>query len=161
MLRIKYCTTKFLLSGGWFHVFYVMMRTLSQINTATDFTPKITDNITNRVLSVAFMQLLSNRVCHAKTGLQIFVLVLPKEGLAGVSPTQPFFGMTQTIELCSDVSTGLFHKHIANGITSLTLTSKHLTIRQTFSPTKLGAINCQRKGVQVDSKCSKNVVRYM
>ena len=38
----------------------------------------------------------------AKTGLlKDFVVVIPKEGLAGTSQTKPLFGMTATIELTS------------------------------------------------------------
>ncbi len=36
---------------------------------------------------------------HAKTSLKIFVVVLPKQGLAGTSPATPLFGVTPTIEL--------------------------------------------------------------
>ncbi len=43
--------------------------------------------------------------CHAKTGLKIFVVVMPKEGLAGICPTKPCFGMTLTVELYSFVFT--------------------------------------------------------
>ncbi len=34
--------------------------------------------------------------CHAKTGLNICVIVIPKEGFAGTSTTKPSFGMTMT-----------------------------------------------------------------
>ncbi len=34
---------------------------------------------------------------HEKTGLKIFVIVIPKGGLGGSSPTKPSFGMTLTI----------------------------------------------------------------
>ncbi len=36
---------------------------------------------------------------HAKTGLEIFVVVIPKEALAGRRPAKPSFVMTLTIEL--------------------------------------------------------------
>ncbi len=36
-------------------------------------------------------------LCHGKTCLKIFVAVIPKEGLTGGGPTNPF-GMTPTIE---------------------------------------------------------------
>ena len=38
--------------------------------------------------------------CHAKTGLKIFVLVIPKEGLAGTNLAQSSFGMIPRIVLC-------------------------------------------------------------
>ena len=42
--------------------------------------------------------------CHAKTGLNTFVTVIPKElGLAGTSPAKSSFGMAPTIELDSVV----------------------------------------------------------
>ncbi len=36
--------------------------------------------------------------CDAKTGLKMFVAVVPKEGLADTSPTKPSFGMTPSIK---------------------------------------------------------------
>ncbi len=35
---------------------------------------------------------------HINTGLEIFVVVIPKEGLAGTSPAKPTFGMTPTVK---------------------------------------------------------------
>ncbi len=35
---------------------------------------------------------------HEKTDLNVFVVVIPKDGLAGTSSTKPSFGMTLTIE---------------------------------------------------------------
>ncbi len=35
---------------------------------------------------------------HGKTDLKVFVVVIPKEGLAGWSPTNPSLGMTPTTE---------------------------------------------------------------
>ena len=40
-----------------------------------------------------------NELCDVKTGLNIFVMVIPKEGMAGNIPAKPSFGMTTTIEL--------------------------------------------------------------
>ncbi len=40
-----------------------------------------------------------NELCHAKTCLKNFALVITKEGLAGTSRAKPTFGMTSTIEL--------------------------------------------------------------
>ena len=42
---------------------------------------------------------------HTKTGLKIFVIVIPKEGLAGTNPFKLSFGMTPTTELYSVVLT--------------------------------------------------------
>ncbi len=42
---------------------------------------------------------------HAKTGLKIFVVVVPQEDLAGISPPKASFGMTLTIEFYSVVFT--------------------------------------------------------
>ena len=38
-------------------------------------------------------------------GLKIFLVVIPKDGLAGTSPVKPSFGMTPTIESFSGVFT--------------------------------------------------------
>ena len=37
-------------------------------------------------------------VRHEKTDLKVFVIVKPKEGLAGWGPANPSLGMTQTTE---------------------------------------------------------------
>ena len=37
-------------------------------------------------------------VRQEKTDLKVFVIVIPKEGLAGWGPTNPFLGMTPTTE---------------------------------------------------------------
>ena len=36
----------------------------------------------------------NGELCHGKTGRKIFLVVTPKEGLTGTSPTKPTFGMT-------------------------------------------------------------------
>ncbi len=36
--------------------------------------------------------------CHAKRALMIFVIVIPKEDLAGNNPAKPSFGMAATIK---------------------------------------------------------------
>ncbi len=43
---------------------------------------------------------INSKLIHVtqKTGCKIFVIVLPKEGLAGTSPPRPSFGMTPTIK---------------------------------------------------------------
>ncbi len=38
-------------------------------------------------------------LCHAKTGLKIFVVVIAKEGVARTSPVKPYFAMTPSLEL--------------------------------------------------------------
>ncbi len=38
---------------------------------------------------------------HAKTGLNVFVVVIPKEGFTDTSPGRPSFGMTTTKILTS------------------------------------------------------------
>ena len=40
-----------------------------------------------------------SRVILFKTGLKIFVVVMPKEGVAGSNPPRPFFGMTPMINI--------------------------------------------------------------
>ena len=40
---------------------------------------------------------------HDKTGFKIFVIVIPKEGLADTSPAKPSFGMTPTMNVCEEV----------------------------------------------------------
>ncbi len=40
-------------------------------------------------------------VCHKKTDLKVFVVVIPKEGLAGWGPANPSLGMTPTIKYYS------------------------------------------------------------
>ncbi len=42
-----------------------------------------------------------NWLRHEKTDLKIFVVVIPKEGLAGWGPTNPSLGMTPTIKYYS------------------------------------------------------------
>ncbi len=42
-------------------------------------------------------------VGHAKTGIKMFAIVIPKEGLDGISPAKPSLSMTPTIELHSVV----------------------------------------------------------
>ena len=42
---------------------------------------------------------------HAKTGLKIIVVIIPKEGLGGTSPAKPSFEMTPIIKLYSVVFT--------------------------------------------------------
>ena len=42
-----------------------------------------------------------NDVHHEKTDLKVFVVVIPKEGLAGWDPANPSLGMTPTINYCS------------------------------------------------------------
>ncbi len=37
-------------------------------------------------------------MCHAKTDLEIFVIVIPKEGLAGTSPANHSVGITLTVK---------------------------------------------------------------
>ncbi len=37
-------------------------------------------------------------MCHEKTNLKVFVVVIPMEGLAGWSPANPSLGMTQTVK---------------------------------------------------------------
>ena len=37
-------------------------------------------------------------LCQAKTGLKIFGIVIPKEGLAGTLPAKPSFGVSSTIK---------------------------------------------------------------
>ncbi len=43
--------------------------------------------------------------CHDKIGCKIFVIVIPRAGMAGNSPAKPSFVMTATIELQSLVFT--------------------------------------------------------
>ncbi len=38
---------------------------------------------------------------HEKTDLKVFVVVIPKEGLAGWGPTNPSLGMTPTMKYYS------------------------------------------------------------
>ena len=40
----------------------------------------------------------TRKPCHTKTGLKIFVIVIPKESLAGTRSAKPSFGMTLTIK---------------------------------------------------------------
>ncbi len=40
--------------------------------------------------------IITNEPSHAKTGLTIFVVVIPKESLADLAPAKPCFGMTTT-----------------------------------------------------------------
>ncbi len=40
-------------------------------------------------------------VCHEKTDLKVFVVVIPKEGLAGWGPANPSLGMKLTIKYYS------------------------------------------------------------
>ena len=42
---------------------------------------------------------------HTKTGLNMFVVAIPKEGLAGPGPAKPSLGITPSIELYSTVFT--------------------------------------------------------
>ena len=42
---------------------------------------------------------LTSELCHSKTGLEIFVVVIAKVGFAGTSPTKPAFVVTLTIKL--------------------------------------------------------------
>ena len=44
---------------------------------------------------------------HAMTGIKIFVIVIPKEGLAGTSTANPSFGMTQTIKYTGQKIVGI------------------------------------------------------
>ncbi len=46
--------------------------------------------------------------CHAKTGLTIFVVVIPKEGLAGISPATPPFGVTPEYRIALFCLDGLY-----------------------------------------------------
>ncbi len=48
-----------------------------------------------------------NKAKTSKTGLKFFVVVIPKEGMAGSSPAKFSFGVTPCIELYSVVFTVL------------------------------------------------------
>ncbi len=47
------------------------------------------------------IQFRKTELCHTKTGLKIFDAVIPKEDLAGTSPSDPSFDMALPIELYS------------------------------------------------------------
>ncbi len=51
---------------------------------------------------------------HTNTGLQIFAVLIAKEGLAGTSPAKPSFGMTLTIKFCPVVSQITFYSQYHN-----------------------------------------------
>ena len=46
--------------------------------------------------NILFFMVCAYEICHTKTGLKIFIVVIPKEGLSGPGLAKPSFGMTPT-----------------------------------------------------------------
>ncbi len=49
-------------------------------------------------LRLPILNAVHSDACHEKTDFKVFVIVMPKEGLAGWGPANPSLGMTPTTE---------------------------------------------------------------